>query len=85
MYERLVRNKEKAFFTYPSYDKYLFYQEHRKSNLDFWEQGIVYNYNIGCKYPDDLNPTEYKSDYKTIYKMFIYEIFYQIQSEFVYC
>ena len=64
MYERLVRNKEKAFFTYPSYDKYLFYQEHRKNNLDFWLPGNVYNYNIGCKYPDDLNPTEYRSDYK---------------------
>ncbi len=64
MYERLVKNKEKAFFTYPSYDKYLFYQEHRKGNLNYWEPGIVYNYNIGVKYPDDLNPTKYKPDYK---------------------
>ena len=64
MYERLVRNKEKAFFTYPSYDKYLFYQEHRKGNLNYWEPGIVYNYNIGVKYPDDLKPTEYRPDYK---------------------
>lgn len=64
MYERLVKDKEKAFWTYPSFDKYLFYQEHRKGNINFWHPGIVYNYNIGCKYPDDLNPTEYRPDYK---------------------
>ena len=64
MYERLVKNKEKSFFTYPSFDKYLFYQEHRKSNLNFWEPGIVYNYNIGAKYPDNLNPTIFQENYK---------------------
>ena len=64
MYERLVKNKEKSFFTYPSFDKYLFYQEHRKSNLNFWERGIVYNYNIGAEYPDNLNPTTFQENYK---------------------
>ena len=64
MYERLLKDKDKAFFTYPSYDKYLFYQEHRKGNISFWEPGIVYNYNIGVSYPDDLEPTSYRPDYK---------------------
>ena len=57
-------NEEKAFFTYPSFDKYLFYQCYRKKMIDTWEKGIVYNYNIGAQYPDDLVPKKYHSDYK---------------------
>jgi hypothetical protein len=64
LYEDLVRNEEKAFFTYPSFDKYLFYQCYRKKMIDTWEKGIVYNYNIGAQYPDDLVPKKYHSDYK---------------------
>jgi len=64
MYTRLYDKQDVAFFMYPSFDKYLFYQEHRRKSLEYWSKGTVYNYNIGARYPDDLNPTEYRSDYK---------------------
>lgn len=64
IYEELIKNKEKAFFTYPSFDKYLFYQPHRKNKISFWPEGIVYNYNIGAKYPHNLFPKQYMKDYK---------------------
>ena len=64
IYEDLVKDKKKAFFTYPSFDKYLFYQPHRKNKLFFWPQRTVYNYNIGAKYPYDLNPGKYNAIYK---------------------
>jgi hypothetical protein len=63
MYHRLKKNQAKAFFTYPSFDKYLFYQEHRKGNIDFWPRGIVYNYNIGVEYPLELVPQKYQDHY----------------------
>ena len=64
IYEDLVRDQKKAFFTYPSFDKYLFYQPHRKNKLFFWPQRVVYNYNIGAKYPYDLTPGKYNELYK---------------------
>ena len=45
IYDYLYNNKEKAFFTYKSLDKFLFYQLHRKQQLDYWDKGIFSNYN----------------------------------------
>jgi hypothetical protein len=64
MYETLLKTKERAFFSYPSFDKYIFYQCHRKNMIDFWPPTIAYNYNIGAKFPNDLTPKEYKKYYK---------------------
>jgi len=64
MYENLLKNKERAFFTYPSFDKYIFYQCYRKDQINLWNKGIVYNYNIGAEYPNDLKPTEFRENYK---------------------
>lgn len=44
-YEHLVKTQKQSFFTYKSLDKYLFYQHHRKSNMDFWDEGFVSSYN----------------------------------------
>jgi len=63
LYEDLIHNEEKAFFTYPSFDKYIFYQCYRKNEINLWDRGIVYNYNIGAEYPNDLVPTEYRPEY----------------------
>jgi hypothetical protein len=64
LYENLIRNEEKAFFTYPSFDKYVFYQCYRKDLINLWDRGIVYNYNIGAEYPDNLIPKKYEPSYK---------------------
>ena len=45
IYDYLYNNKEKAFFTYKSLDKFLFYQLHRKNKLDYWDKNIFNNYN----------------------------------------
>lgn len=60
-----LKNKEEiSFFTYPSFDKYVFYQCYRKNMINLWDKGIVYNYNIGAEYPDNLNPKKYQPNYK---------------------
>ena len=64
IYESLIKTKDKAFFTYPSLDKYLFYQHYRKNTINTWPKGIAYNYNIGAHYPHNLNPTKFQSTYK---------------------
>jgi len=64
LYEDLILNEEKAFFTYPSFDKYIFYQCYRKNKINLWDKGIVYNYNIGAEYPNDLEPKKFKSEYR---------------------
>jgi hypothetical protein len=45
IYDYTLQNLEKIMFTYSSLDKYLFYQHQRKGNLNFWDDGIFYNYN----------------------------------------
>lgn len=45
LFNFLKDNEDKAFFTYKSYDKFLFYQAHRKGMLDYWPKGFVSNYN----------------------------------------
>lgn len=45
LYDLLVDKEKEAFFTYKSLDKFLFYQAHRKGLLDYWDEGIVSNYN----------------------------------------
>lgn len=45
LYNLLKDNEDKAFFTYKSLDKFLFYQAHRKGLMDFWDENIVSNYN----------------------------------------
>ena len=45
LYNLLKDNEDKAFFTYKSLDKFLFYQAHRKGLMDFWDEGIVSNFN----------------------------------------
>ena len=64
MYENLLKTKEEAFFSYPSFDKLIFYQCHRKKMVDFWPPTTAYNYNIGAKFPNDMTPKEYKKRYK---------------------
>jgi len=64
LYEFLVKHEEKAFFMYPSLDKFVFYQFYRKNLINLWDKGIIYNYNIGARFPDDLSPKEYREKYK---------------------
>lgn len=45
VYNFLLEHEKEAFFTYKSLDKFLFYQCHRKGMLDYWDEGIVSNYN----------------------------------------
>lgn len=45
LYNLLKDNEERAFFTYKSLDKFLFYQAHRRGLMDFWPEGIVSNFN----------------------------------------
>jgi len=63
LYENLIKVKEKAFFTYPSFDKYIHYQCYRKKQIDFWHNKIAYNYNIGGIFPEDNMPLEYRKEY----------------------
>ena len=63
LYEDLIKVKEKAFFTYPSFDKYIHYQCYRKKQIDFWHNKIAYNYNIGGIFPEDNIPLEYRKEY----------------------
>ena len=63
LYEDLIKVKEKAFFTYPSFDKYIHYQCYRKKQIDFWHNKIAYNYNIGGIFPEDNMPLEYRKEY----------------------
>ena len=46
LFDFLVDNEEKLFYTYRSLDKMLFYQAWRKDMIDFWEDGLFYNYNF---------------------------------------
>lgn len=64
LFKNLIEHEEKAFFTYPSFDKYIFYQAYRKNLINLWPEKVVYNYNIGAKYPNDLKPCEYREEYK---------------------
>lgn len=64
IYDILCYEEEKAFYTYPSLDKYLFYRHHKYNRLNFHDKGIFWNYNIGCEYPNDLYPGVYRDDYK---------------------
>jgi hypothetical protein len=63
LYENLIKVKEKAFFSYPSFDKYIYYQCHRKNQIDFWHNKIAYNYNIGGIFPEDNQPLKFRNDY----------------------
>lgn len=45
LFNYLINNEEKSFFTYRSLDKFLFYQCHRKGMMDFWDKGFISNYN----------------------------------------
>lgn len=58
LYDYTVENQEKIFFTYKSFDKYLFYQHFRKNRILFWENNIVYNYNYSEP------PRTYKPDHR---------------------
>lgn len=64
LYETLYNTQEKAFFSYPSFDKYIFYQFYRKNKILLWPKNTVYNYNIGAEFPHNLTPKEYQSNYK---------------------
>ena len=45
-------NWEKIEWTYKSLDKYLYYQHERNNRLEYWEEGLVSNYNVsGRKLP----------------------------------
>lgn len=46
IYDYLDTNQVEAFHTYKSLDKFLFYQFWRRDKLDFWEDGLWYNYNF---------------------------------------
>lgn len=51
LWEHFTDNHEQMVATYNSLDKYLFYEHHLShNNLDFWEEGIFYNYNQEGKY-----------------------------------
>lgn len=45
MFDFLDQNQDKAFFTYKSYDKFLFYQCYRLGMMNTWDEGFVSNYN----------------------------------------
>ena len=45
IYEHIDNNKEKVFYTYDSFDRYVFYQLWRKNKIDLWDVNWFYNYN----------------------------------------
>lgn len=45
LFNFLEEHEDKAFFTYKSYDKFLFYQCHRKDMMHYWPKDFVSNYN----------------------------------------
>ena len=47
LYEHFIKNKKDITSRYDSCDKYLFYEHWPNNTLDFWEDGIFYNYNNG--------------------------------------
>jgi len=59
IYDYTIQNLEKVMFTYSSLDRYLFYQHHRKGNINFWSDDIFYNYNYN-------NPGHVKDESKRI-------------------
>lgn len=61
---QLEKEAEQAFYTFPSLDKYLYYRIHRYNKINFHAPNIVYNYNIGASYPDNLYPRTYQKNYK---------------------
>jgi len=46
LYDYTDKNRTKLFWTYKSLDKYLYYQHWRTGRLDYWEEGLVDNYNF---------------------------------------
>lgn len=45
IFNHLKKNEEKAFFSYRSLDKFLYYQCHRHGMIDYWPEDFVSNYN----------------------------------------
>lgn len=72
LFDYTDENKEKLFFTYKSLDKYLYYQHYRKDTINFWEEGIVDNFNFSdppYTYREEARMTLFNTSHIRIQKM----------------
>jgi hypothetical protein len=72
LFDYTDKNLEKLMFTYKSLDKYLFYQHWRTYRLNFWEEGIVDNYNFSVpayEYREESKMTLFNTSHIRIQRM----------------
>lgn len=72
IFDALWKDRKYAFYTYNSFDKYLFYHHWRKNHLTFWDKSLWYNYNFSTP-KQKYNPNALGCLFNTSHITDIYE------------
>lgn len=63
VYDTYIENKKIVDYKFRSFDKFMFYF----CDLNFHPKGIMYSYNFGSEYPDDLEKEKWRDQYIAIF------------------